>query len=157
MTQERTRIFHDLVFLFSVSTLFRCWAKRNSCSARWAGNFFLPLWLMAVVSRHNPYFILELVIKARPSGVFVCVFPSFPFARNPGSVFCFGAPFFGLVAVFCSGFGRFLVRSRVLLGFSVAFLLCLLCCLAFLHLLSRERALAGKPAAMVPDPPPVVN
>ena len=39
-------------------------------------------------------------------------------------------------------------------GFS---LFCLLCCLALLHLLFRERASAGTPAAMAPDPPPVVN
>ena len=90
MTQERTRIFYDLVFLFSVSTLFRCWAKRNSCSARWAGNFFLPLWLMAAVTRHNPYFILELVIKARPSGVFVAFFRLFLLPGNPGACFVSG-------------------------------------------------------------------
>ena len=63
--------------------------------------------------------------------------------------------FFGLVAA-----SRFGVRVRCFVLFSGGWLFsffCLLCCLAFLHLLSRERASAGMPAAMAPDPPPVVN
>ena len=89
---------------------------------------------------------------------FLAISRSFRSGNPAVSVWSF---FSGLVAV-----SRFGVRvcffgfSRVFLGFSggVVFpFFCLLCCLALLHLLSRERASAGKPAAMAPDPPPVVN
>ena len=74
--------------------------------------------------------------------------------RKPGC-FCFGA--------FLRPSGCFSVRGSgavfpVFFGWGWLFpFFCLLCCLAFLHLLSRERASAGKPAAMAPDPPPVAN
>ena len=70
------------------------------------------------------------------------------FFRRPSGCFLFG------VRVFFPGFflGRFVFRRCFPL-----FPFCLLCCLAFLHLLSRARASAGTPAAMAPDPPPVVN
>ena len=54
------------------------------------------------------------------------------------------------------GFSGFLLGPFRFFG-GVSLFFCLLCCLAFLHLLSGERASAGKPAAMAPDPPPVVN
>ena len=82
---------------------------------------------------------------------FFGVFPSCV-SRKPGCVR--SVWFLGLVAVFCSGFGRFVFGCFS--GFRGGFP-CLLCCLAFLHLFSRERASAGKPVAMAPDPPPVVN
>ena len=67
---------------------------------------------------------------------------------------------FGLVAVSCSGFGcffpGFFLGRFVFRRCFPLFPFCLLCCLAFLHLLSRARASAGTPAAMAPDPPPVV-
>ena len=66
----------------------------------------------------------------RPSGCFS--------VRGSGAVFVLGRFFRGGGFSLCSAFS-------------------VLCCLAFLHLLSRARASAGMPAAMAPDPPPVVN
>ena len=39
MTEERRRIFYDLVFSTLVSTFSRFWVNQNPCGARWAGDF----------------------------------------------------------------------------------------------------------------------